>query len=139
MFTYRLRGCLGFKAGSAATRFTQENHGVTAFRLELSEKLKNHTLEAATLLVDLMNDPKTAPKLRIVCAREVLDRSIGKCMTEETALALSQQSTNRDYGSMTDAELESIVRQLPTPTHTPSKKRQSIEESMVIDGEFKET
>ena len=127
-----------FKAGYDANRF-DHNEGIVEFRDQMATLLKEHSWDAAKLLIDTVASDTAPLKLRIICAKDILDRSTGRAIDIQTHLSMSQQTTNKDYGSMSDAELEAIVRQLPTPTHTPSKKRQSIDESMVIDGEFKET
>lgn len=101
----------GFKKGFDANRYVPTNNGLVAFHSELSELLRAQSLDALTLLVDTMNNPEAALKLRIVAAKEVLDRGIGRPV-DRTVVATLDASTGQDPAQVTTAELEAIVSRM---------------------------
>ena len=119
-----------FKAGHDANRYTQ-NDGIMVFHKELSELLRDHSLDAISLLVDTMKDKKVSSKLRVVCARDILDRAHGRPIDCQVMVAIGADNM-KDVNAMTDSELEALARTLTT--HTTGD-----EENTIIDGEYTET
>ena len=104
-------GQKGFKKGFDSRRHVPTNNGLVAFHSELSELLRAQSLDAVTFLVNTMNDEKAALKLRMVAAKEVLDRGIGRPV-DRTVVATLDASTGQDATKVTTEELEAIVAKM---------------------------
>ena len=76
-----------------------------------------------------MEDEKTTPKLKVVCAQEVLNRSLGRPIDMQVMLQVGNQDTLKDVSEMSDRELERLARSL-TPAQT------SKEKPMIVDAEY---
>lgn len=113
-----------FKKGFDSRRHVPINSGLVAFHSELSELLRAQSLDAVTLLVDTMNNEKAALKLRIVAAKEILDRGVGRPV-DRTVVATLDSATGQDASKVSTEELEAIVSKMAI-------------DSGIIDAEFVE-
>ena len=101
----------GFKKGYDANRYVKTNHGLVAFHAQLSELLREQSVNAVSFLINTMNDDKAALKLRMVAAKEILDRGIGRPV-DRVVVATLDASTGQDAAKVTTAELEAIVSKI---------------------------
>jgi hypothetical protein len=113
-----------FKKGFDANRFVKTNNGLVAFHSQLSELLRSKSLDAVTLLVDTMKNDKASLKLRLVAAKEILDRGIGRPV-DRVVVATLDAATGLDPSKVTTEELEAIVSKMAI-------------DSGVIDGDYSE-
>ena len=113
-----------FKAGYDAKRFVPVNMGLVEFHKELAGLLRLQSLDAVSFLVNTMNNPKAALKLRVVAANQILDRGLGKPVDR---VVLSTLDAGRDINieTLDTKSLELMIANL-------SDKPQ------VIDAEYEE-
>ena len=101
----------GFKRGYDANRYVKTNNGLVAFHNQLGELLRAQSIDAVSFLINTMNDDKAALKLRMVAAKEILDRGIGRPV-DRVVVASLDASTGADPAKVTTAELEAMVSKL---------------------------
>jgi len=121
-----------FKSGYDPRRHTQSS-GIMQFHQKLAEMVRNECEAAMTFMKDTMNDPKIPTKLRLVAAKEILDRGAGRPIDCQVMLAIQAEDTLKDVGSMSDTELEALARSL-TPGATVSADNKPV----IVDGDFSE-
>jgi hypothetical protein len=119
-----------FKAGHDSNRYTQ-NNGVMQFHKRMSELVREQCLDAVKLLTDTVENEKAPLKLRIVAAKEILDRGLGRPIDTTVHLAMGAEDAMTDVSDLTDTQLEALARTLiPTP---------KSDDKDVIEAEFTET
>jgi hypothetical protein len=67
-----------FKKGQSGNTNGRPKGAKNKLTLELADIAQEYTLEALNVLVEVMRNKKTTPKVRIVAAAHILDRGWGK-------------------------------------------------------------
>jgi hypothetical protein len=98
-----------FKSGYDSRRYTT-NNDVMTYHQKIGEMLKEHSYDAVNYMVEVMNDKKSSTKLRLVAAKEILDRGIGKPV-DRVVLASIDSTQNQEVIHLSDNELIELIGQ----------------------------
>lgn len=98
-----------FKSGYDSRRFTPDNM-LMSYHQKLGELLREHSYEAVDLIVGVMKDNHAPVKLRLIAAKEVLDRGFGKPVDRLVMATLDKHQTQEvDVRELSTAELYAII------------------------------
>ena len=98
-----------FRSGYDHRRYST-NNDVMTYHKNLGDMLREHSLDAVNYIVEVMNDQSASTKLRLVAAKEILDRGIGKPV-DRVVLASLERQREKPVEELTDSELISIINQ----------------------------
>ncbi|PKI18099.1 hypothetical protein [Colwellia sp. 12G3] len=98
-----------FKSGYDSRRFTQDCT-VMSYHQKLGELFREQSFEAVKFIVSVMRDNHAPDKLRLIAAKEILDRGCGKPVDRLVMATLDKDRTQEvDVRELSTAELYALL------------------------------
>jgi hypothetical protein len=132
-----------FKKGHDPRRFIANQKPVTEYREELRGKLASGCAYAANFIIGTMKDKEAPLKLRLIAARDVLDR-VGGSAVNQVNINMVSSEKEVDLSTLSTPELERMVLKFASedgeilegevveveqPTYTDSDAKNSLKQS----------
>lgn len=119
-----------FKRGFDPRRAVHQGKGIQVFRDTLAEHMRNLSLDAVAYVQSVLNDPTQHPKLRMIAAQEIMNRSWGLPVNTMVIKDLDS-GAGKLARDMSNEELHAAV--MNDPASRAEYLRMVEEEPLVID------
>jgi hypothetical protein len=101
---------LTFQKGYDPRRYSPENVGLVEYHKKLKAMLREQSLEACDFMLETMRNDKAALKLRLVAAKEILDRGLGRPI-DVVQVEAQGGADAKSVNDMSEEQLLTIVNQ----------------------------
>ena len=99
-----------FKKGHDPRRYIPQNAGLVEYHKKVKAMLRDQSLEAVDFMLETMRNDKAALKLRMVAAKEILDRGLGRPM-DSLHVETSGSDDSKVVNELSEGQLLSIINQ----------------------------